>query len=68
MRQTTRDPQPTTNRPLLDVTETADLLRASRSHVYRLIERGNLKPVKLGGRTLFRRVDLDALIERSVVA
>lgn len=56
------------SRPLLSVGETIDLLRSSRTSVYRLIEKGDLKPVKIGGRTLFRRADLDALIERSVVA
>jgi hypothetical protein len=38
----------------------------SKSSVQRAVLRGDIKPVKLGGRTLFRRVDLDALVERSI--
>lgn len=68
MNRNARDTASPSNRPLLDMAETADRLRVSRSQIYRLIKQGALKPVKLGGRTLFRRIDLDALIDRSVVA
>lgn len=52
--------------PILNVADTAAYLCVSRPSVYRLARNGDLKTVKLGGRTLFRRADLDALIERSV--
>ena len=59
---------PASARPLLNFEETTDLLRSSRSSVHRMVKRGDLTPVKLGGRTLFRRIDLDALIERCLGA
>ena len=52
----------------LTIDETADYLRVCRSTVYKLFREGQLKPAKLGGRTLVRRVDADALLERSVGA
>lgn len=45
--------------------EACDYLCLSRSSLQGAINRRDIKPVKLGGRTLFRRVDLDALIEWS---
>lgn len=48
--------------PVLTVEETIDYLRSSRSTVYRMVRKGELKPVKLGVRTLFKRAELDALI------
>lgn len=51
--------------PILSISETADYFRSSRGHVYNLLRRGELLSVKVGGRTLIRRADVDALIERS---
>lgn len=50
------------------VEEAGKYLGISRSNVYRLIKSGQLKPAKVGGRTLIRRVDADALLERSIVS
>lgn len=51
--------------PVLSIPEAADYFRSSRGHVYNLLRRGELLSVKVGGRTLIRRADVDALIERS---
>lgn len=48
------------------VNEAANYLRISRANIYRLFKSGELRPAKLGGRTLVRRVDADALLERAV--
>lgn len=40
---------------LLTADEVAELLRTSRGAVYKLKERGNLHPIKLGSRLLFSR-------------
>lgn len=37
-------------------------LSLSRSTIYRMIESLEITPAKVGGRTLFRRVDADALL------
>jgi excisionase family DNA binding protein len=52
----------------MTVLEAADYLRISRANLYRLFQTGELKPAKVGGRTLVRRVDADALLERSLQA
>lgn len=52
----------------MTVTEATDYLRVSRASLYRLFASGELKPAKVGGRTLVRRIDADALLERSVQA
>lgn len=39
--------------PLLSVEEVSGLLRISESGVYRLLRRGQVASVKVGGRTLF---------------
>ena len=44
--------------PLLSVDEVASCLRISESGVYRLIRRGDLPVVKVGGRTRFEQVAL----------
>lgn len=51
--------------PVLSVNEAAAYLRVSRVHVYNLLRAGKLPVVKVGGRTLIRRSDADALISRS---
>lgn len=42
---------------------TARYLSISKTGIYRLITRGVLTPVKIGHRTLIRRVDADRLLE-----
>jgi excisionase family DNA binding protein len=39
-----------------------------RTTLYQLIKAGELTPVKIGARTLIRRCDLDALLERKLAA
>jgi excisionase family DNA binding protein len=51
----------------LNVKEAARYLGVSRANLYRLFKSGELRPAKVGGRTLVRRVDADALLERSLV-
>ncbi len=48
----------------LTVEEAADYLRLSRATIYRLIREKKLRPVRAGGRTLFRRLELDDFLER----
>lgn len=53
-------------RPIaLTVNEAIQYLRLSRSNLYRMFKRGDIRPVKIGGRTLLRRVDLDAMLDRA---
>jgi len=47
---------------LMNVQETAAALCASRSTVYRLIESGKLRPIKLGCATRFKRVEVEAFV------
>lgn len=47
------DSTPDMLEPLLSVEEVSKLLRISESGVYRLLRRGELASVKVGGRTLF---------------
>lgn len=51
-------------RELLTVAETAEYLRVSRTQLYKLMRRDAVKFIKLGGRTLFRKSDLDGMIAR----
>ncbi len=46
------------------VKEVLDMLRISRATLYRHIETGLIKPVKLGKRTLFTESDLNEFVER----
>jgi excisionase family DNA binding protein len=50
----------------LTVNEAAAYLRISRAGIYRLFSSGELARTRIGGRTLVRRVDADALLNRSV--
>lgn len=50
----------------LTVLEAAEYLRLSRASLYRLFKAGSLKPSRIGGRVLIRRVDADALLERGL--
>jgi excisionase family DNA binding protein len=52
-------------RRLFSVNEACHYLHLSRATLYHLIERKEIVPVNIGGRTLFDRKDLDELIERS---
>jgi len=51
-------------RPLLDVNEAAAMLHISVRYVRALLARGAIPVVRLGRRTLVRRADLEAIIER----
>lgn len=51
-----------------NVEEAAHYLGISRANLYKLFKSGALRSTKIGGRTLVRRIDADALLERSVVA
>jgi excisionase family DNA binding protein len=51
---------------LFSIPEAADYLRISRATFYRMLKADALPRVKLGGRTLIRIIDLDALLERSI--
>ncbi len=53
------------DRRLFTVKEAMEYLRISRPTLYRLINQGKLKPVKIGKRTLLDKADLDRLIEES---
>jgi excisionase family DNA binding protein len=48
---------------LYNVKEATEILKISRTTLYRLIWQGLLKPVKIGNKTLFAGEDLDTLIE-----
>ena len=49
-------------RPVLSAKETADLLGVSRSHIFRLLRDGTLTRIKVGGRTLIRRTEVEEII------
>lgn len=50
----------------MTVEETAETLRVSQDTVFRLVRSGELRPLRIGRRTLFRRADIEALIERKL--
>lgn len=50
---------------LLTVKQACSYLNISHTTLYRMIERKEITPVSIGGRTLFDRKDLDELIERA---
>ncbi len=49
---------------LLDREETRKALKLSDATIRRLVKRGELPVVEIGGRKLFRSSDLEAFIER----
>lgn len=49
--------------PLLTMEDAANILKVTRSTIYRYINQGMLQPVKMGGRTMFKQKDLEAFIE-----
>jgi excisionase family DNA binding protein len=50
----------------LNVEEAADYLRVSRATIWRLLSTKALRRVRIGGRTVIRRVDLDSFLEQAV--
>jgi excisionase family DNA binding protein len=63
--QTTTMRLPSVDRPVfLSVNQVLDLLRVSRTELYRLFKRKELTPVKRGRSTLVHRDDLDRYIAR----
>lgn len=52
------------SRVLYSVRETAKLIAVSERSVYNLLERGELKSIRIGGRRLVRRDELDSFINR----
>jgi excisionase family DNA binding protein len=48
---------------LYRVSEAAELLRISRPSIYRLWKNGKVKPIKVGGRTVFPESELERFIE-----
>lgn len=46
------------------IKEACDATGLSRPTIYRLIEKGELHPIKVGTRTLLLRKDLEAFLER----
>lgn len=53
-----------TERALYTVNELAEHLRVSRWTVYRLVERGHLRAVKVGEQLRFRPSDVDEYLEQ----
>lgn len=47
---------------LFTIPEVAEILRLSKPSVYRLMASGQLKSVKLGGRTLFKESEIERFI------
>lgn len=56
------------DRPLLLVDEVLAILPIDKSTLYRLFKAGKMTPLKLGGRTVVRRADLDAFLAHLPVA
>ena len=52
----------------LTVDEAADYIRVSRATIWRLLRNKLLARARIGGRTVVRRVDLDAFLARAVEA
>ncbi len=50
------------------VREAAAVIGISRSKLYTMLGNGEIQCVRLGGRTLIRRSDIDKLLESNVVA
>lgn len=49
---------------LYTIKEVMDMLRISRTTLYRHIESGLIKPLKLGGKVLFAESELNRLLTR----
>ena len=48
---------------LYTVDEAKEVLRISRTSLYSLVQKGAIKPVKIGGRTLFPETELTRFVE-----
>lgn len=59
----TTDPAAAIPQRLLDVNETAQVLRVSRAKLYELLAAGDLESVKLGARRLIPLEAVDAFID-----
>lgn len=59
---------PSQSSAALTVNEAASYLRISRTTVWRLLKNKKVARVRIGGRTLIRRVDIDNFLEQSVEA
>lgn len=57
-----------TDKLAYSVNEAAKAANLGRTTIYELIKTGELKPAKIGTRTLIRRKDLEALLERKLAA
>lgn len=57
-----------TERISYSIREACAVSGIGRTTLYHLIKVGDLTPVKIGARTLIRRCDLDALLERKLAA
>lgn len=58
-------PLPAGERAALPLKEAAAYIGCGRTTLYRLVNRGALKPLKIGRSTLFRVDDLRALLDRA---
>ncbi|MBY2969519.1 helix-turn-helix domain-containing protein [Rhizobium leguminosarum] len=52
----------------LSVPAASKYLSISRANLYALIKAGALTPAKIGHRTVIRRVDADAFLEKALVS
>lgn len=52
------------NKPYLSITELSLLIGVARQTIYNLIHKGELKMCKFGNRTIIRRIDIDALLDK----
>jgi excisionase family DNA binding protein len=52
----------------LTVDEAADYIRVSRATIWRLLKNKSLARIRIGGRTVVRRADLDALLAKLIEA
>jgi excisionase family DNA binding protein len=48
----------------LTIDEAGDYLRVSRGTIWRLLKNKSLSRIRIGGRTVIRRTDLDALLTK----
>ena len=55
---------PPANTAVFSTSETVAYLRTSRASLYRWFKSGDLKFIKMGGRTLVRRADADDFVAR----
>lgn len=50
----------------MSIKQAAKYLAISEASLFRLLKVGELRPAKVGGRTLIRRLDADELLARSI--